>query len=65
MTFTRDPLLWRCPDCAAATWPGVDADGRIRARRCVPCQVVADDAAVEVARVHAQCAVQPSDLEPA
>ncbi len=63
----RDPLLWRCPDCGTSSWPGVDRDGRVIARRCVPCQCIADDAAAQVAHVLAVAAglepVQPQTPE--
>lgn len=44
-------LSWWCPDCSRATWPRVDADGALHARRCVGCQCVSDLAAGEVARI--------------
>lgn len=42
--FRRDPILWHCPACAVATWPGVDRYGRVIARMCVGCQIAFDDA---------------------
>jgi hypothetical protein len=36
-------LRYRCPDCAAPTWPGTDQHGRVTARRCITCQIRHDE----------------------
>jgi hypothetical protein len=47
--LTPDPppdpidLRYRCPDCGSPSWPGVDRHGRVVPRRCLTCQIRADE----------------------